>query len=84
MTGSRNNGLPQCIEPTVDANYVFAFVRDTRRSGDEGCGRANRLEDNSESSTADEEEDGEIAIIRMDASRNSQRQMEPTKPLKVL
>ena len=48
------------------------------------CGRANRMEDQPESSTTDEKADGERAIIRMDAMPKSWRQMESEKPLKVL
>ena len=42
LGGSGNNGPLQSVEPAVDVNYVFAFVGDTRKTGDEACGRLNR------------------------------------------
>ena len=48
------------------------------------CGRANRMEDQPESSTTDEKADGERAIIRMDAMPKSWRQMESDKLLNLL
>ena len=71
MTGSGNNGVLQSVEPAVDANYVLAFVGDTRRTGDEECGSVNKLENYSESSTTDEKVDGERAITQINASPSS-------------
>ena len=65
LTGSGNNGLPQSADSAVDANYVFAFVGDTRRPGDEVYRRGNKMEDQSESSFADDHVDGERAIDQM-------------------
>ena len=71
MTGSGNNGLPQLVEAAVDANYVFAFVGDISRPGDEVYKRENGMEDQPGSSFADDHVDGERAIARMDAARVS-------------
>ena len=84
MTGSGNNGLPQSVEPAVDTNYVFAFVGDTRRPGDEVYGKENGMEYQPESSTTDGKVDGERAMARMDASTNYRRQMESYNPVKLL
>ena len=84
MTGSGNNGLPQSVEPAVDASYLFAFIGDTRRPSDEVYGKGNVMVDQPDSSTTDGKVGGERAMTRMDASPNSRRQMESEKPLKLL
>ena len=84
LTPSGANGLPQSVEPAVDANYVFAFVGDTRRPGDEEYGKEDIVEDQLKLSITDEQVDGERAMDRMDASRDSRRPMESEKPLKLL
>ena len=57
MTGSENNRLTQSVEPVFHANYVLAFVGDTRRPGDEMCERVNRVESQPEASMADDKLD---------------------------
>ena len=75
MTGSGKKGLLQSVIPAVNANYVFAFVGDTRRRGDEVSERVNIVENQPESSMADDQVDGERAMARLYASPNSRRHM---------
>ena len=84
MTGSGKKGLLQSVIPAVNANYVFAFVGDTRRRGDEVSERVNRVGNQPESSMADDQVDEERAMARLYASPNSRRQMKSEKPLKLL
>ena len=72
------------MEPAVDANYVFAFAGDTRRLGDEEYEILKRVEDQPESSMSEDQVNGERAMDLMDASRNSRRQMELEKAVKLL
>ena len=70
--------------PAFDARYKSAFVGDSRRPGAEACGNENGMEDQPEPSITDEQVNGEIEMARMDASRNSQRQMESKETLELL
>ena len=84
MNESGDNGLTQSVEPAVDANYVFVFVGDTRRTGDKVCERVNRVENQPESSMKDDQVNGVKAMARMDASRSSQRQLKSMKIVKLI
>ena len=77
LTGSDNNGLPQSVEPAVEANYVFAFVGDTQRP-DEWGSRDQEIERNDWGDGEDR------SITRMDTNGRPSTKMGTTKELKLL